>query len=172
MADETEFAIEGEVQLVAFKVGNEEFGVDVKKVESVISIVDITRLPRAPEFVEGIINLRGQIIAVIDLARRLSIPGMQNVTGSRIVVVEAEEIKIGLIVDAPEVININKSDIEPSPTIGISDIESSFIKGIAKLEDRLLILLDVDTVLSEGERVDLVGIEALEDEGFGPEEEQ
>lgn len=164
MVNETEFAIEGEIQLVAFKVGNEEFGVDVKKVEGVISLVDITRLPRAPEFVEGIINLRGQIIAVIDLATRLRIPESQQTAGSRIVVVEVEDIKVGLIVDAPEVINISKADIEPSPTIGMGDIESSFIKGVAKLEDRLLILLDVDRVLSEGEKVDLEGIEELETE--------
>ncbi|MBN1288556.1 MAG: chemotaxis protein CheW [Actinobacteria bacterium] len=173
MAKESEFALEGEIQLVAFKVGGEEFGVDVKKVEGVISLVDITRLPRAPEFVEGIINLRGQIIAVIDLATRLRIPESQQTAGSRIVVVEVEDIKVGLIVDSPEVINITKGDIEPSPTIGMGDIESSFIRGVAKIEDRLLILLDVDRVLSEGEKVDLGEIDALETEiELGPEEGQ
>ncbi len=160
------FAVEREAQLVAFRVGREEFGVDVKKVEGVIAAVDVTRMPRAPEFVEGIINLRGQIIAVIDLARRLNIESEERGPATRIVVVEAGEVKVGLIVDSPEVININVDDIEASPVIASSDIESSFIKGVVKLDDRLLILLDVDRVLSEQERTDIGGIEAepLEEE--------
>ena len=154
------FAVDREMQLVAFKVGREEFGVDVKKVEGVISIVNITRMPRAPEFVEGIINLRGQIIAVVDLARRLNIEPGERGPETRIVVVEAREVKVGLIVDSPEVINIGVEDIEASPVIASSDIESSFIRGVVKLDDRLLILLDVDRVLSEEERSDIGGMEA------------
>jgi len=149
------FAVDREMQIVAFKVGREEFGVDVQKVEGVISVVDVTRMPRAPHFVEGIINLRGQIIAVIDLAARLGIAAEERTQSSRIVVVEAKDVKVGLIVEAPEVININKEDIEASPVMATHDVESSFIKGVVKLEDRLLILLDVDRVLSEEERDDI-----------------
>jgi purine-binding chemotaxis protein CheW len=153
--DDKGYAVDMEMQLVAFQVGHEEFGVDVKKVEGVISLVDITRMPRAPQFVEGIINLRGQIIAVVDLGSRLGIEASDRGPATRIVVVEAQDVKVGLIVDLPEVININKEDIEASPALAGGDVESSFIKGVVKLDDRLLILLDVDRVLSEEERFDI-----------------
>ncbi|PKQ27674.1 MAG: chemotaxis protein CheW [Candidatus Anoxymicrobium japonicum] len=149
------YAVGREMQLVAFKVGKEEFGVDVLKVEGVISLVDITRMPRAPQFVEGVINLRGQIIAVVNLASRLGIEASERGSASRIVVVEAGEVKVGLIVDSPEVININKDDVEASPTLTAGDVESSLIRGVVKIEERLLILLDVDGVLSEEERIDI-----------------
>ncbi|MFH1149819.1 MAG: chemotaxis protein CheW [Actinomycetota bacterium] len=150
--DEKGFAVEREMQLVAFKVSREEFGVDVKKVEGVISMVDITRMPRAPRFVEGIINLRGQIIAVVDLADRLGIESPERGSATRIVVVEAQDVKVGLIVDSPEVINIDREDIEASPALASSEVETSFIRGVVKLGDRLLILLDVDRVLTDEER--------------------
>lgn len=153
--DDKGYAVDREMQLVAFRVGREEFGVDVKKVEGVISLVDITRMPRAPQFVEGIINLRGQIIAVVDLAFRLGIETNERGPATRIVVVEAQDVKVGLIVDLPEVINIDKEDVEASPSLAGGDVESSFIRGVVKLGDRLLILLDVDRVLSDEERMDL-----------------
>ncbi|HEY5531469.1 MAG TPA: chemotaxis protein CheW [Candidatus Anoxymicrobiaceae bacterium] len=160
--DEQGYAIDREMQLVAFKVGREDFGVDVKKVEGVISLVDITRMPRSPHFVEGIINLRGQIVAVIDLGTRLEIEAADRSSKTRIVVVEAQEVKVGLIVESPEVININRDDIEASPTIAASDVKSSFIKGVVKLGDRLLILLDVDRVLTDEERLGIDEIDMSE----------
>lgn len=168
--DEKGYAVDMEMQLVAFKVGNEEFGVDVKKVEGVISLVDITRMPRAPRFVEGIINLRGQIIAVVDLASRLGIAAAERSPATRIVVVEAQDVKVGLTVDLPEVININREDIESSPALAGGDVESSFIKGVVKLGERLLILLDVDRVLSDEERTGIGGMETEIDEEKPPEE--
>jgi purine-binding chemotaxis protein CheW len=153
--DEKGFAVERERQLVAFKVGREDFGVDVKKVEGVISPVEITRMPKTPHFVEGIINLRGQIVAVVDLASRLGVEAAARGSATRIVVVEAQDVKVGLTVDSPEVINIDTDDIEASPTLASSEVNSSFIKGVVKLGDRLLILLDVDSVLSDEERTDI-----------------
>lgn len=149
------FAVDREMQVVAFKVGREDFGVDVKKVEGVISMVDITRMPRAPQFVEGIINLRGQIVAVVDLANRLGIESTERGAATRIVVVEAQEVKVGLVVESPEVLNISQEDIEASPMLATSDVNASFIMGVVKLGDRLLILLDVDRVLSDEERTDI-----------------
>jgi|BarGraNGADG00312_1021997.scaffolds.fasta_scaffold00388_9 purine-binding chemotaxis protein CheW len=157
--DDKGYAVDSEMQLVAFRVGNEEFGVDVKKVEGVISLVDITRMPRAPHFVEGIINLRGQIIAVVDLGSRLGIESAERDSATRIVVVEAQDVKVGLIVDSPEVINIDKDDIEASPALAGGDVETSFIKGVVKIDERLLILLDVDRVLSDEERFDIGGMD-------------
>jgi purine-binding chemotaxis protein CheW len=118
-------------------------------------------MPRAPHFVEGIINLRGQIIAVVDLATRLGIEAAERGSATRIVVVEAQEVKVGLIVDSPEVINISKDDIEASPTLAASDVNSSFIRGVVKMGDRLLILLDVTRVLSAEERFDIGEIDLL-----------
>ena len=149
------FAVDREMQVVAFKVGREDFGVDVKKVEGVISMVDITRMPRAPQFVEGIINLRGQIVAVVGLATRLGIESTERGAATRIVVVEAQDVKVGLVVESPEVINISQEDIEASPMLATSDVNASFIMGVVKLGDRLLILLDVDRVLSDEERTDI-----------------
>ena len=149
------FAVDREMQVVAFKVGREDFGVDVKKVEGVISMVDITRMPRAPQFVEGIINLRGQIVAVVDLANRLGIESTERGAATRIVVVEAQDVKVGLVVESPEVLNISQEDIEASPMLATSDVNASFIMGVVKLGDRLLILLDVDRVLSDEERTDI-----------------
>lgn len=166
--EEKELTIGREIQLVAFKVGTEDFGVDVRKVEGVISLVDITRMPRAPEFVEGIINLRGQVIAVIDLATRLQIPASQRGSETRIVVVESQEVKVGLVVDSPEVINIEEDSVEPSPALATGGVESSLIRGVAKIDERLLILLDLDGVLSEEERE---GIQTVETELVEQEEE-
>jgi purine-binding chemotaxis protein CheW len=170
--DEKGFAVDREMQLVAFKVGREDFGVDVKKVEGVISMVNITRMPRTPDFVEGIINLRGQIVAVVDLAARLGIDAAELGSATRIVVVEAQEVKVGLIVESPEVINISNDDIEASPTIASSDVNSSFIRGVVKLGDRLLILLDVDRVLSDEEitGIDEMGLGQAGDKEAGVEE--
>lgn len=166
--DNRGFAVERELQIVAFDVGREEFGVDVKKVEGVISLVDITRMPRAPDFVEGIINLRGQIIAVVDLATRLRIEAGERSPATRIVVVEAQDVKVGLIVESPEVINIDAEDIEPTPALAAGEVESTFIKGVVKMDDRLLILLDVDRVLTEEERGDIGSMQPVE---AGREEE-
>jgi purine-binding chemotaxis protein CheW len=158
--EEGRFSVDREMQLVSFRVGREEFGVDVLKVEGVISPVDITKMPRSPDFVEGIINLRGQIVAVVDLAKRLGIEGSSRSEATRIVVVEAQSVKVGLIVDAPEVINIKSEDVEPSPALAVGGVESSFISGVVKLDDRLLILLDVDNILTERERGDVGVIES------------
>jgi len=162
--EETSFALAGDLQLVAFNVGRENFGVDVRKVEGVISLVDITRMPRAPDFVEGIINLRGQIIAVIDLAKRLGIEGTERSEKTRIVVVESRDVKVGLIADSPEVITISAENVEPSPAIAVGGVESAFIKGVVKMDEKLLILLDVDEVLSEEERGGVEEIEHREEE--------
>lgn len=165
MDEKKGFALDREMQLVAFSVGREEFGVDVKKVEGVISLVDVTRMPRAPGFVEGIINLRGQIIAVVDLATRLGIQAGDRTSNTRIVVVEAQDVKVGLIVEKPEVINVSMEDVEASPALTAGDVESSFIKGVVKIDDRLLILLDVDGVLSEEERSGIGEMETVNKEG-------
>jgi purine-binding chemotaxis protein CheW len=139
-------------QLVSFIIENEEFGVDILKVQEIIRTVDITRVPRAPEFVEGVINLRGKIVPVIDLRKRFGIPKRDRDSETRIIVVELPDKVVGFLVDkVKEVIRVEKSIIEPPPEL-TTNVDANYITGVAKLRDRLLILLDLDKVLSVDEQ--------------------
>ncbi len=138
------------LQFVSFKIENEEFGVDILDVQEINKMVPITRVPNSPDFVEGVINLRGRIIPVIDLRTRLGLPKIEQDKDSRIIVVDLERKTIGFIVDAvSEVLRIPKNVTEARPEI-VGSIDSEFIKSIGKLEDRLLILIDLKKVLSVG----------------------
>lgn len=147
-------------QLVSFVVETEEFGVDILKVQEIIRTVEITRVPKSPDFVEGVINLRGRIVPVIDLRKRFGIEKKERDNETRIIVVELTDKVVGFLVDkVKEVIRVEKSIIEPPPELTTS-INSNYITGVAKLQDRLLILLDLDKVLSADEQEHLSEIEA------------
>ncbi len=140
------------LQLVSFKVGNEEFGVDILQVQEINRLVEITHVPNAPDFVEGVMNLRGKIVPVVNLRKRLGLGKKEHDKDTRIVVVEIDGKTIGFIVDSvSEVLRVPKSVVEPPPEL-ISGIDSEYIVGIAKLESRLLILLDLKKVLKVEER--------------------
>ncbi len=144
-----------EVQLVVFQLGREEFAVEVTQVREIIRMQDITRMPKAPSFVEGIINLRGQIIAVLDLAQRLNLEAAERGSETRIIVVEAGDVKVGMIVDSvSEVMRINEEEVEPSPALA-ADVEAVYLKGVVKLENRLIILLDLTRILATEEMMEL-----------------
>ncbi len=146
-------------QLVSFVVEDEEFGVDILKVQEIIRTVDITRVPKSPEFVEGVINLRGKIVPVIDLRIRFGIAKHERDNETRIIVVELSDRVVGFLVDkVKEVIRVEKNIIEPPPELTTS-ISSNYITGVAKLQDRLLILLDLDKVLSGEEQEHLSEVE-------------
>ncbi|MCL4539150.1 MAG: chemotaxis protein CheW [Bacteroidetes bacterium] len=146
-------------QLVSFVVEDEEFGVDILKVQEIIRTVDITRVPKSPEFVEGVINLRGKIVPVIDLRIRFGIAKRERDNETRIIVVELSDRVVGFLVDkVKEVIRVEKNIIEPPPELTTS-ISSNYITGVAKLQDRLLILLDLDKVLSGEEQEHLSEVE-------------
>lgn len=136
------------LQLVSFHVAQEEFGVDILRVQEIIRMVGITRVPNAAKYVVGVINLRGKVIPIINLRCRLGVPEKQNDSLTRIVVVEFQDKVIGFIVDSVnEVIRIDKRITEPPPPM-VSGIDSQFITAIAKLEERLLILLDLERILA------------------------
>ncbi|MCD6583180.1 MAG: chemotaxis protein CheW [Candidatus Omnitrophica bacterium] len=138
-----------EVQLVVFRLGEEEFGVNIHQVREIVRLVPITPIPRAPEFIEGVVNLRGQILAVMDLAKRLDVPSKPRSEKTRIVVVELEDNVVGMIVDeVSEVLRIPTSKVEKTPQIIESEISQRYITGVGKLEDRLLILIDLAAILS------------------------
>ena len=143
------------LQLVSFKIGEEEFGVDILKVQEINRLVEITRVPRSPDFVEGVINLRGKVIPIIDLRKRFMMEARESDKDTRIVVVDIEGHVMGMIVDGvSEVLRLPKDTIEPPPDIATS-VDSEYIQGVAMLEDRLLIFLDLSKVFSEKERMAL-----------------
>lgn len=136
------------LQLVSFKIGNEEFGVDILNVHEINKMTQITKVPNAPEFVEGVINLRGRVIPIIDLRTRLGMEKKEQDKDTRIIVVEINKRTVGFIVDAVrEVLRIPTSITEAPPDL-VTGVNSEFIKSVGKLEDRLLILIDLEKVLS------------------------
>lgn len=143
------------LQLVTFHLANEEFAVDILNIQGINRMVEITKVPNAPEFVEGIINLRGRVIPLICLRKRLGMPEKDYDKSTRFIVVEINSRVIGFIVDSvSEVLRISSTITESTPPM-ISSIDSHFITGIAKLDDRLLILLDLEKVLSFSQQSEL-----------------
>lgn len=135
------------LQLVSFKIGAEEFGVDILKVQEINKMTQITKVPNAPDFVEGVINLRGRVIPIIDLRTRLGLEKIEHTKDTRIIVVELEGKTVGFIVDAVnEVLRIPANITEKPPEL-VAGIDADYITAVGKLEDRLLILLDLDRIL-------------------------
>ena len=146
---------EGILQLVTFHVGNEEFGVDILEVREINRMMEITRVPHSPDFVEGVVNLRGQVIPVVDLRKRFRLEALARDKNTRIVVVEMSESVVGFLVDSvSEVLRVSTAKVEPPPAI-VAGIESDYIQGVVKLDDRLLILLDLQKLLTRGETKEL-----------------
>ena len=139
------------LQLVSFKIGDEEFGVDILSVQEINRMSQITKVPNTPDFIEGVINLRGRIIPVIDLRVKLGMTRKDHGKNTRIVVVELKGQTIGFIVDeVSEVLRIPKNITEAPPEM-VGGVNSDYITSIGKLEDRLLILLDLEKILSTSE---------------------
>lgn len=144
------------LQLVTFSIGEEEFGVDILKVQEIIRTMEITKVPRAQNFVEGVINLRGKVIPIIDMRRRFGLDSKTHDQHTRIIVIEINNMIVGFVVDSvSEVLRIPASTVEPPPPV-VAGLESEYINGVGKLHDRLLILLDLDKLLS-GEDMESLG---------------
>lgn len=140
-----------ELQVVGLRIGRETFGIPISLVREIVRVPEITAVPNAPNCVEGVINLRGKIISVIDLRKRFGDPNLELTKKTRVVVVELESRTIGLVVNsASEVLKISPSDIEP-PGAVFPDGEMDYVTGVGKLKDRLIILLDLNKVLKGGE---------------------
>jgi purine-binding chemotaxis protein CheW len=149
-----------EQQLVVFELAGEHFGVDISTVESIIKMQAITRMPHTPDFIEGITNLRGAILPVIDLSKRLGMDKHKQDERSeretrRIVVINIDRRLIGMIVDAvEEVLKINPETVSAPPPM-VTSVNSAYVTGIAKVNERLVILLDLRMVLSTQESISL-----------------
>lgn len=135
------------LQLVSFSIGEEEFGVDILRVQEINRMLDVTRVPNAPEYVDGVINLRGKVIPIVDLRQRFGMERREHDKNTRIIVVELSGQVLGFVVDAVrEVLRIPRSVTEPPPALA-GGAREEYIIGVGKLDDRLLMLLDLEKVL-------------------------
>ena len=140
-----------ELQIVGFRIGRETFGLPISLVHEIVRPPEITNVPHAPEYVEGVMNLRGRIVPVIDLRRRFGGAAIANSRKNRVLVVDVESRAVGLIVDsASEVLKISDTQIEPPPNI-LTDAATSYVTGVAKHQGRLIILVDLKRILQSGE---------------------
>ncbi len=146
------------LQLVTFNLGNEEYAVAILKVQEINRMKEITRVPNSPPYVEGVINLRGKVIPVVNLRSKFGLAAKENNEQTRIMIMDIQGITMGLVVDSvSEVLRIPSSTVEPTPPMA-SNISAEFIKGIAKVDDRLIILLDMDRLLGRAEESELVEV--------------
>jgi purine-binding chemotaxis protein CheW len=151
---------EGELnQLISFEVGEEEYGLEILRVKEVIRIREITRLPKAPSFVRGIINLRGDVIPIIDLRDKFGLPNAEYTDTTRVIVTDVDGKLVGMVVDAAsQVLRVPADQIDPPPPI-VGGLSAEYIKGVGKLGERLIILLNIDRILSTEEKVELARME-------------
>jgi len=137
------------IQLVSFNLAEEEFGVDILLVQEINRMVEITSIPQTPSYCEGVINLRGRVIPIVDLRKKFGLPSHDWDKDTRIIVCDIDSQVVGMIVDAvSEVRRIPASTVEPPPDI-VTSVNSRYIQGVAKLNERLLIFLDIKKLVAE-----------------------
>lgn len=137
---------DGVLQLVTFRIGNEEFGIDIQKVQEINRMIEITKIPNTPAHVEGVVNLRGKIIPIISLRTKLGFEEAERGKATRIMVIEMNGNVLGFIVDSvSEVLRIQDAKIEATPTVA-GGTDAAYIEGVINLDNRLLILLDLNTL--------------------------
>jgi len=150
-----------EHQLVVFELANEFYGIDIAVVESIIKMQEITQLPQTPAYLKGVTNLRGTVLPVIDLRIRFGMETQNDTKQTRVIIVTMGEVKVGLMVDGvSEVLRISDESIEPLPPM-VNSVNSDFLKGIVRLEDRLIILLEVEKVLDLQDQQAVAAIPAM-----------
>jgi len=145
-------------QCVTFRLDDEIYGINVMLVQEVLRITDIAPVPGAPSYVVGIINLRGNVVTVIDTRMRFGLPPREMDDSTRIVIIEAEKQTVGIIVDSvSEVVDIYADEIETAPNVG-NDETSRYIEGVVSRNDELLILVDLNKLLTDDEWADMSGL--------------
>ncbi|SEF58517.1 chemotaxis protein CheW [Paenibacillus sp. UNC499MF] len=148
-------------KIIVFALAHEEYGVEVDKVKTIERMLPMTRVPKTPAFVKGVINLRGVVVPVIDLRSRFGLPETSYSDNTRVIIVVVNDLEVGLIVDsANDVIDLNEDNIENPPEV-VGGIKAKYLHGIAKIgEDRLLVLMNLEQVLNRDEIIQLEKIEA------------
>lgn|SRR5690554_5666941 len=133
---------------LTFFLAGEEYGIEILKVHEIIGMMPITRVPRTPDVVRGVINLRGKVIPIVDLRRRFHLPAAEPTEETCIIVVQVRGVQTGVVVDSvSEVMDIHGNDVEDTPSFGV-DVDTAYLLGIAKSAGRVRLLLDIDRVLS------------------------
>ena len=143
------------MQQVIFKLDKEEYGLDIMKVITIEKYQEVVKTPNTPEYITGIINLRGSVLPVYSLRKKFSLNEKEADDNTKIIVTVTNNMKIGFIVDSvEEILNIEADNIEDAPKI-VTGINRKYVKSIAKMEDRMVILLDIDLIISEEEQQEL-----------------
>jgi purine-binding chemotaxis protein CheW len=156
-------------QIVCFRIGKETFGVDIFAVREIVRVQEITQVPGTPEFVLGVINLRGRVISVVDLGHQLGLAATEITPTSRILVIQLEGASVGFLVDAAtSVIKVSADLIEAPPEM-IAGVRADYLEGVAKLEGRLAILLNLRKVLTEGQEAAVTTTQTASTEPVGVE---
>ena len=165
METKEEFQKSGEElnQLISFSIGEENYGVDIQKVKEVIRNREITRLPKTPSFIMGVINLRGDVIPILDLRDRFCLEHREYNEMTRVIVVEVDDRSIGMVVDSvSHVLRIEQAEIEPPPPIA-GGISQEYLHGVGKIGEKLIVLLNIDKILTVEEKVELDRVEELKE---------
>lgn len=149
-----------DLKVIVFKLGTEEYGIEVDKVQTIERLMPITRVPKTYSFIKGVINLRGVVIPVIDLRGRFGLPETDHTDQTRVIIVNVNEMEVGFIVDsANDVIDLNRDSIDTPPEV-VGGIKAKYLDGVAKIgEDRLLIMLNLSEVLNKSEIIQLESLE-------------
>jgi purine-binding chemotaxis protein CheW len=151
----------GSVQLVSFRLAREEYGIEITKVQEIILLGEITRVPQTPDFIKGLINLRSAVIPVVDLRLRFGLPAEDSTDETRIMVVNVAGKTIGVIVDAvSEVLRVSQEQIVPPPPT-VTGLGREYLTGLVQLENRLLILLNIDKILTDDETAAVEAVAAV-----------
>ncbi len=157
MAEQLANDLHGQMQCVTFTLQDETYGMNVMQVQEVLREIEVAPVPGAPHYVNGIINLRGNVVSVIDARNRFGLEPRESTSSTRIIVIEAQQQIIGILVDSvAEVVDIDLSEIETAPNVG-NEETSRYIDGVVSRDDRLLILVDLNKMLTEDELGELGG---------------
>lgn len=149
-----------ELKVVVFRLGEQEYGVEVDHVKTIERMSPITRVPKTPPFVKGVVNNRGVVLPVIDLRERFGLPAAEHTDSTRIIVVQVGDLEVGMIVDsANDVRDVDSDRIEVPPEV-VGGIRAKYLRGIARLDERLLVLLNLHEVLNKSEIIQLEQMEA------------
>ena len=142
---------EGTTNLVTFRLGSGEYAIDIMQAKEIIKMEKITLIPNAPYFVEGVINLRGNIIPIIDLKKRFNLEESEGDKNTGIIIAKIEDVDMGIMIDSiSKVVSMANSDIQPPPSM-LQGIGQRYIKGVGKMEDKLLVVLDLDKLFTNEE---------------------
>jgi len=162
--------VDKERQLVVFSLYQEEFGCEITQVREIIKLPSITKLPHVSDYIKGVTNIRGEIIPVISLRKRFGLEEEEETQNTRVIIVEINGSQVGFVVDSvAEVLRIPESAIEPPPR-SIAGLKADYLNGVGKVDDRLLILLDVNKILTTEEQIQLKNIEDYAKEAASTEE--